>query len=99
MQSILPRAENEELAQLALERRARFWTLCAALSTVLALNVFLGIVGAILGVAAARAARRGDIVAAGTSLRWARMLTLIGITLFVLAASAAAIVFVLTVPR
>ena len=96
MQSISPGAEDRELARLALERRARFWTLCAALSTVLALNVFLGIVGAILGVAAARAARRGDIVAAGTSLRWARMLTLIGIALFALAASAAVAIVVLT---
>ena len=76
-----------------LARQSRFWRLAAALSVVCTANVFLGIVAAILAQIAIRAAERGDASVASASLRWARLLTLLGIALSVTAAVAASIAF------
>lgn len=95
----LPRHDESsetEAARAKLEARARLWTLLAALSVLLAFNVFLGVVAAILGIAAGRAARRGEIVAAAASLRWSKLLTLLGVMLFAAAGAVAAVTHVLT---
>lgn len=87
-----PRVERDSdpelAARAALQAQARFWTLLAASSVFFALNLFLGIVATILAQIARRAANRGDFGAATASLRWARLLTLIGIGMFGVAAAA-----------
>ncbi len=86
--------ERELAAQRAIQARASLWTLLALASVIFALNFFLGIVAAILAQLARRAAGRGELGSAAESLRWARLLTLIGIGLFALAAGICALLVV-----
>jgi multisubunit Na+/H+ antiporter MnhE subunit len=97
----LPRSDSSsdaELAGLQLEQQARTWRVLALGSVICSLNVFLGIVAAILSQLAMRAARRHDLAAGYACLRWARLLTLIGILLFGAAAAASAVIM-LVIPR
>lgn len=81
----------EPVVDAELLRQARFWRLSAALSVPCAFNLFLGIVAAILAHIACRAAARGDAAPASAALGWARILTLLGVSLSLLAAAAAAV--------
>jgi hypothetical protein len=96
---ISPRAEGdvdpEAAARATIQAQARLWTLLALGSVVFALNVVLGLVAAILAQIAKRAARRGEIGAATASLRWARLLTLIGVVLFAIALAACVTLYML----
>ena len=83
------RASDPQLASLkAIQAQASLWTVLALGSVFCAANLFLGIVAAILGQIARRAAARGDLAGAHGALRWARLLTMIGVGLFALAALA-----------
>ena len=86
-----PSLRAEPAPDAELHKQAHFWRLAAALSVVCTLNVFLGIVAAILAHIAGRAAARGDVSLAQASLRWARVLTVLGLALSVAAALSAAI--------
>jgi hypothetical protein len=90
-----PRSDSSsdaELAGLLLEQQARTWRVLALGSVLCSLNLFLGIVAAILAQLGLRAARRRDLVAAAACLRWARLLTLTGLLLFGAAATAAVVI-------
>jgi hypothetical protein len=89
---------DAELETARLEKRGRFWRAIALGSALCTANLFLGIVGAILSQLAIRAARRQDFSGALACVRWARILTLIGVLLFG-AASVVAVVLLFVVPR
>ncbi len=89
---------DAELETVRIVQRARFWRAISLGSALCTANLFLGIVAAILSQLAIRAARRQDFSAAHACVRWASILTLIGMLLFGAAAAvAAALIFV--VPR